>query len=234
MTETDDAPEIRAPFTPEQVEALRAWQACPWTHSLTCSGGSLEDCISGFADVAMLVYPEGLACPECQRTQLTVPVMCFGPLPPSATEALGFAPTALPLAIRSAVRNDDDEVVLQFNRRPTDEEMDGIAHLPPSPALAADLNVLIGRSQLLEIAVRLFRFHVLSGLVTAEGPAFSRWLRDWIDGKNHGPLGGAMLWPLGLTNTARLLREWGFEPVQDGPHRYVARAPKPKDGETVQ
>lgn len=30
--------QIVAPWTPEQVEALKAWQASPWVHPFTCGG----------------------------------------------------------------------------------------------------------------------------------------------------------------------------------------------------
>lgn len=77
---------IVAPFPPAVVEALRAWQQCPWVHPLTCGGFGCE------WRGPLLVIEDGLYCEKCGTLHEASPAVCVGPLPPSPREVLGLPP----------------------------------------------------------------------------------------------------------------------------------------------
>ena len=60
-----------APFSPEQEEALKKWQACDWGHAL-------EHC-----DVPMTVHKDGMHCAACNHLQRWVPTVCLQGPPPN-------------------------------------------------------------------------------------------------------------------------------------------------------
>lgn len=145
----------------------------------------------------------------------------------SPTPILDLPPEPLTLTTLSLYSNRTGGVVA-FSRPVTPEEEAAMRVLPCSPGLADDLDILLDRAQLLEIAVRLWRHFEAGGIITSETATFKIWLRDWVDGRNHGPLGCAMLWPTGMPQTAALLREWGFGPASDGQASYVRRILAPQ------
>jgi hypothetical protein len=78
---------IHAPFTPEQRDALRAWQDCPWAHPLTCGKCS--------SPLPLIPEKRGLVCPACFGEQITVPALCLTlPDHPAAILAAANQPEA--------------------------------------------------------------------------------------------------------------------------------------------
>jgi hypothetical protein len=71
--------EIRAPFTPEQVEALNRYQQGGWMHPFTC--GRCRDRLGGGPYQRSLVATEaGWVCETCDYTQdWAHPFMVEGP-----------------------------------------------------------------------------------------------------------------------------------------------------------
>lgn len=133
-------------------------------------------------------------------------------------------PTAIPLKVWTVEPQTigGKFVTVGFNRPPTDDELDRMRQLPPSPRIADDLSEMIRRTMTFEIVARLCRAYVLSGVLRSEGPEVTKWLRRYIDGdKDLGPLGAPMPWPEGLLETSAMLREWGFE---RSPNGWIARA----------
>lgn len=68
--------QIKAPFTPEQVEVLKLWQACDWVHPFTCGGDRSDQAHQDYAklhnlrDTGILVpSTTGWTCPVCGYTQ---------------------------------------------------------------------------------------------------------------------------------------------------------------------
>lgn len=94
---------------------------------------------------------------------------------------------------------------------------------PPAEQILADAQQFAGQLSLALLVVRLLRA-LDSPIWTAERKPLSLWLNDYIDGKNHGPVGKPMFWPSGLPGLASQLRQWGFQPTATRPP-YVARVP---------
>jgi hypothetical protein len=115
-----------------------------------------------------------------------------------------------------------------------DQAADAILHLlnerghylpgaPPAEQILADAQQFAGQLSLALLVVRLLRA-LESPIWTAERKPISLWLNEYIDGKNHGPVGKPMFWPSGLPGLASQLRQWGFQPTATHPP-YVARVP---------
>lgn len=61
---------VRAPFTPEQVDALNAYQRDGWMHPFTC--GPCRDTLGtddGLNDRLLVATVKGWICPTCDYTQ---------------------------------------------------------------------------------------------------------------------------------------------------------------------
>lgn len=137
----------------------------------------------------------------------------------------------------------DHQLVVTTDRPATMPEIEQLAKLPPSFIVAADLRTMMERTMLMELALRVARLYVLSGVAMPEGPQAVNWLRDWMSGSNppHGPLGGPMIWPDRILPLCALMRDWGYEPTpaEPGKPQFVTRrlhkpgtepAPPPKSG----
>lgn len=95
---------------------------------------------------------------------------------------------------------------------------------PPAAQILKDAEQFAGQFMLAILCVRLLR--AMNGPIwTAERTAIERWLFDYIDGKNHGPVGKPMFWPQNLPGLCQQLREWGYAPTATRPP-FVARAIK--------
>lgn len=116
-------------------------------------------------------------------------------------------------------------VELQFNRLPTERELRMYRELPSTPVMFADAKGYAERVQLAEVVVMIFRTFVLGNLILPETPKVMDWLKSWIDGVGHGPLGGPLRWPDNLPFVSELLTGKGFIRTA-GEVGYVARLPK--------
>lgn len=96
---------------------------------------------------------------------------------------------------------------------------------PPAAQILRDAESFAGQLTLAVLCVRLLRL-LESPIQTPETKGARRWLSEYIDGKNHGPVGRPMLWPSGLPGLAAMLREWGYQPTPTHPP-FVARRPNP-------
>lgn len=94
---------------------------------------------------------------------------------------------------------------------------------PPARQILRDAQQFAGQYMLAVLCVRLLRM-LDTRIETPETKGMRRWLEDYLDGKNHGPIGKPMLWPSGLPGLAAQMREWGYQPTPTRPP-YVTRAP---------
>lgn len=102
---------------------------------------------------------------------------------------------------------------------------------PPAAQILQDAQQFAGQFMLAMLCVRLLRM-LNTRIVTPETKGMERWLNDYIDGKNHGPVGKPMFWPGGLPGLAQQLRQWGYAPTDTRP-QFVARA-RPESMMTMQ
>lgn len=65
------------PWTDEQVEKLREWQACGWVHPFTCC-----------RHTTMEVEPDGFHCPDCKRVQKWAHSFMLDGAPPNPLDQL--------------------------------------------------------------------------------------------------------------------------------------------------
>lgn len=93
---------------------------------------------------------------------------------------------------------------------------------PPAAQILKDAEQFAGQFMLSMLCVRLLRM-LNTRIVTPETKPMERWLTDYIDGKNHGPIGKPMFWPQNLPGLAQQLRQWGYAPTETRPP-FVARA----------
>lgn len=94
---------------------------------------------------------------------------------------------------------------------------------PPAARILADAKSFAERLTLSNLALRCFAMLGALMVDTPETKPAKHWIVDYIDGKNHGPVGAPMLWPTHLPGMAKMLTDWGFEPTPTTP-AYVARA----------
>lgn len=94
---------------------------------------------------------------------------------------------------------------------------------PPAAQILADAQQFAAKFMLAVLCVRLFRM-LDTRIETPETKGMRRWLEDYVDGRNHGPLGKPMLWPSGLPGLAQQMRTWGYQPTPTKP-AFVARKP---------
>lgn len=97
---------------------------------------------------------------------------------------------------------------------------------PPAAQILKDAQQFAGQLQLAMLCVRLLRM-VNTGIITPESKPMERWLNDYIDGRNHGPIGKPMFWPQNLPGLAHQLREWGFQPTPTKPPFVARRVEQP-------
>lgn len=97
---------------------------------------------------------------------------------------------------------------------------------PPAAQILEDAKSFAARLTLSNLALRILNMLAWSNVETPESKPARRWLEDYLEGKNHGPVGQPMLWPGQLPGLCHLLREWGFMPTiaVPGQASYVARA----------
>lgn len=95
---------------------------------------------------------------------------------------------------------------------------------PPAAQIVKDARSFAERLTLSNLALRVYV--MLSGMTveTPETKPARKWMDDYIEGKNHGPVGQAMLWPKNLPGLSHMLRQWGFQPTPTVPP-FVARVP---------
>lgn len=100
---------------------------------------------------------------------------------------------------------------------------------PPARQILHDAQQFAGQLILSKLAARILNMLAFSNIKTPETKPARKWIDDYLEGKNHGPIGRPMLWPGGLPGMAQLLRDWGFVPTiaQPGQQSYVARAIQP-------
>ncbi|MEJ7831295.1 MAG: hypothetical protein WKF79_00130 [Nocardioides sp.] len=97
---------------------------------------------------------------------------------------------------------------------------------PPAEVILQDAKSFAERLTLSNLALRILNLLAWSSLQTPETKGARKWLDDYLEGKNHGPVGNPMLWPAQLPGMAAMIRDWGFVPTPTQP-AYVARAAAP-------
>ena len=133
------------------------------------------------------------------------------------------------LATRPVARGGDEEADQACR-----DQADAVTHLlnelghylpgrPPAAVILDDAKQFAERLTLAQLALRILNMLAWSQLQTPETKPARKWLDDYLEGKNHGPVGKPMLWPHQLPGMAQMLRDWGFEPTPTKP-AFVARA----------
>lgn len=97
---------------------------------------------------------------------------------------------------------------------------------PPAAQILADAKSFAEQLILSNLALRILNMLAWAHIETPETKPARRFIEDYLEGKNHGPVGKAMLWPVGLPGLAHLLRDWGFEPTATTPAFVARSAPK--------
>lgn len=96
---------------------------------------------------------------------------------------------------------------------------------PPAQQIMEDAKSFAFRLTLSNLTVRIIAMLYTTGVETPESKPAKRWIGDYLDGKNHGPVGHPMLWPGKLPGMCSLLRDWGYVPTiaLPGQPSYVAK-----------
>lgn len=94
---------------------------------------------------------------------------------------------------------------------------------PPAAVILEDAKQFAERLTLSNLALRLLNMLAWSNVQTPETVPARKWLEDYLEGRNHGPVGKPMLWPARLPGLCHLLTEWGFEATPTMPP-YVCRS----------
>lgn len=95
---------------------------------------------------------------------------------------------------------------------------------PPARSILTDAQTFAERTILAELVVRLFRFYIMGSIVLPDTPLAMDWLKSFIDGVGHGPLGaGPLRWPRMVPSACKLLEKWGFEPTPSDPPYVIKR-----------
>lgn len=128
-----------------------------------------------------------------------------------------------PLQIKTAEQEFDGELHMVFNRPLTEDEVEAYRQLPPTPQMFADVRSYAERLVLTELVCRLFRFYILGGVVTPDTPLVMDWLKSYMDGTGHGPLGHPLRWPRMCPSAISILQRWGYEPTPGDPP-FVAKS----------
>jgi len=96
--------------------------------------------------------------------------------------------------------------------------------VPCARTLLSDAQTFAERTILAELVVRLFRFYILGNVVLPDSPLAMDWLKSFIDGTGHGPLGaGPLRWPRMVPSACKLMETWGFEPTKSDPPYVIKR-----------
>ena len=103
-------------------------------------------------------------------------------------------------------------------------------YLPGAPCaqvILDDAKSFAERLTITTLALRLLNMLAFANVQTPETKGARRWIDDYLEGKNHGPAGKPMLWPVKLPGICSLLREWGFEPTPTMPPWVARSLPNP-------
>lgn len=100
--------------------------------------------------------------------------------------------------------------------------------LPSADVILNDARRFAEELTLSNLALRLIRMTIMTGILTPESKGSERWLRDYLDGRNHGPVGKPMLWPAKLPGLAGLMRDWGYKPTPTKPAFVTRDLDKPE------
>jgi hypothetical protein len=97
---------------------------------------------------------------------------------------------------------------------------------PPAQRILDDAKQFAMQLTLSNLALRVLNMLAFSNIQTPESKPARQWIDDYLEGRNHGPVGKPMLWPGKMPGMASLLRDWGFVPTIAAPGQpsYVARA----------
>lgn len=93
---------------------------------------------------------------------------------------------------------------------------------PPAQRILEDAKSFAERLTLSNLTARIIAMLYTTAIETPESKPAKRWIDDYLEGRNHGPIGKPMLWPARLPGTAAMLRSWGFIPTPTMPP-FVAR-----------
>ncbi len=93
---------------------------------------------------------------------------------------------------------------------------------PSAEKILDDAKSFAEKLTLSNLALRIVIMLAGMKVATPETKPAQKWVDDYVEGKNHGPVGHPMLWPHQLPGMAHMLREWGFMPTPTTP-AFVAR-----------
>lgn len=103
-------------------------------------------------------------------------------------------------------------------------------YLPGAPCaqiILDDAKSFAERLTITTLALRLLNMLAWANVETPESKPARKWLDDYLEGRNHGPAGKPMLWPVRLPGICALMRDWGFEPTPTMPPWVARSLPNP-------
>lgn len=131
---------------------------------------------------------------------------------------------------------DEDGVEVGVSREALDILLAAIAEVRPADVDAATLRdqmvQMADSTMRCELALRLIRTYAMGNVIMEDSGKVRDWLRDWIDGVHHGPLGGPLLWPFAIGSVTKQLVAWGFTRTAGDPS-YVVLQRAPAEGEAL-
>lgn len=136
------------------------------------------------------------------------------------------------LALRPAVGADLEQI-----DQATRDQAQAIMHLlneeghympgcPPARQILEDAKSFAFQLMITMLALRVLNMLANETIATPESKGATKFINDYIEGKNHGPAGKPMLWPKTLPGLAHLFRQWGYRPTDTTP-AFVARGGGP-------
>jgi hypothetical protein len=132
---------------------------------------------------------------------------------------------------------DPDGVEVGVSRQALDIALRAIAEVGPADVAAADLRdqlmQMADSAMRMELVLRMIRIYAMADFLLQDSGMVRDWLKDWIDGNHHGPIGGPLLWPGAIATAARQLTEWGFTRTEGNPG-FVVLKRAPAEGEQIQ
>jgi len=142
---------------------------------------------------------------------------------PNAADVPLRSGIALILNARPGLSMEDAEIKADAIMAYLHERGHYLPGFPPAQKILDDAKSFAERLTLSNLALRILNMLAWSKVETPETKPARKWIDDYLEGRNHGPVGHPMLWPDKLPGMAHLLRDWGFVPTPTRP-AFVSRA----------
>lgn len=141
-----------------------------------------------------------------------------------------IAETLKPLQVNEGMSADEIATIHEDQAEVVMRLLEALGHVlpgaPPAARIFADAKRFHDQLTLSNLALRVLNMLAFNEVQTPESRPARKWIEDYLQGVNHGPVGQPMLWPGRMPGMAAMLRDWGFVPTIaiPGQPSYVARA----------